>query len=340
MTIELEVWRTGPGVGTEATVLKVPSSRLLEDGQDTDKVHNYIFESFLATFEQKLNLSDPAHPTDMMFGQLGFLDNMGIFEAVGDQDSFGVALINLYLNRGITNVLTFIFQPEIEEKRQKRLKTKGTHGGEFFAPTDEKPKRRRSFPAHAPNRFHDSALRPERINPFLTAESKSGFAVSERPYTGRSAHSLPLASSQWHLFGSHQGLFSSFRGDSEPTSALSPPSPRSTTSGRLSRAGSIKAAVKKVVQKPVKKVPETKDEERERFKFLYQEEKRVTFARGGDDAEAEMIPYKLEAVDEIDEGETDHQSNEDVDDDEEISNEDRIVTKYVYHTKKFHYEHS
>jgi hypothetical protein len=261
MTLELEVWKTGAGAGAEATVLKVPATRFLEEGKDADKVHNYNFEAFLSTFEEKLNNSDPANPTEIMFGQLGFLDNIGIFEAVGDQDSLGVALNNLYLNRGNNNVLTFIFQPELDDNRKRRLQNKRTQFDEGSNTTEGKPGRRRTFPAESTSKIFHRNFGPERINPFLVVNSVESGELPRRPNTATSSQSSPLT-----------GKFAIPRRESKHTLGLSPPSPRSTSSGRQSRVGSIAEAVKKVVKKSVKMLLETKNEERERFKFLCREE--------------------------------------------------------------------
>ncbi len=111
-----------------------------------------------------------------------------------------------------------------------------------------------------------------------------------------------------------------------------PRRPLSTSSSsKLSQIGSIKA-VAKVIQGPVTKEPETKDEERERFKLLYKDEKIVTFKRGGVEAAAEEDDQALEVVNEETAEEEAEQADEsdENDNEDEVSNEDRIVSRYVF----------
>jgi hypothetical protein len=337
MTIALEVWKTGKVTEKDAGILKVPASFFLADGKDADRVHNYSFELFLATFQEKLNRTYPETPTEMLFGRLGFLDPNGIFEAVGDQDSFGVALNNLFLYRETNNILKFVFQPEFEDHRKRRLEAKNgqpTHPHSHFEATINKPERRASFPATTRSNAFQTHQQPTRLNPFATSEYEDGGDDSGRPRTAVSSPASPL-SEVINPQLAHPQLLPGRRRQSEHTVAAGPPSPRSTGSGKQSHIGSIKAAVKKAVKGPVKKAPETKEEERERFKTLYQEEKRVTFKRSGDETAAEESAEKLEVVDEEPaEGEAEEQideaQEEDAEEEDDISNEDRIVTKYVF----------
>jgi hypothetical protein len=79
-----------------------------------------------------------------------------------------------------------------------------------------------------------------------------------------------------------------------------------------------------VVKGPVKKIPETKEEERDRFKYLYEEEKRVTFTRGGDETITDEDLHNLQAQDDC---KQEIEAQEEEDEDDDISNEDRIVTQ-------------
>ncbi len=51
MTIALDIWKAGEVDEADAETLKVPASRFLEAGKDADKVHNYSFKFFIATFQ-------------------------------------------------------------------------------------------------------------------------------------------------------------------------------------------------------------------------------------------------------------------------------------------------
>lgn len=322
MTIEVEIWPTEALTENDMDMVKAPASGFLGIGKDADKVHNYDFDSFLETFEEKLNNANPAHPTEMKFGLLGFLDLNGIYVAVGDQDSFGVALNNLYLNRGDNNILRFVFQPESEEYRRKRLEVRNEKHEARFPGSGKKSDRRETFPADNLSQIFQRYRQPERFNPFVPSDSVQDLESIQRPQTGLSAQVL-------HLVGwsSHAGSSSSQRRESEPTKAciaITPPSSDSVSSGKHSHIGSIKSAVHKAVKGSVKKIPETKEEERERFKSLYQEEKRVTFTRGGDDTNDDETSQKLDHTEELD-GQGNDEDDEEEDDD--ISNEDRIVTK-------------
>jgi len=319
MTIELEIWRTGAVTESDMDVLKAPASRFLETGKEADKVHNYSFDSFLETFQDKLNKGDPDHPTEMMFGRLGFLDHIGIYEAVGDQDSFGVALNNLYLNRGNNNILKFVFQPESDEYRKQRLEVQDEKNEARFPGSGEKSNRRRTLPEDKPSQIFQRHRQPERLNPFILSDTEQDVIKIERPQSGLSAQVL-------HLVGlsNHAGLSSARRRESDPIIAITPASLHSVSSDKQSHLGSIKAAVQKVVKGPVKRTPETKEEERERLKSLYQEEKRVTFTRGGDDTNLDEVAPKLEDIEEVDEQEIEKDDDEE---DDDVSNEDRIVTK-------------
>jgi hypothetical protein len=330
MIIALEIWKTGKVTEADAEMLKVPASRFLGAGKDADKVHNYSFESFLATFEEKLNTTHPETPTEMVYGQLGFLAHDGIYEAVGDQDSFGVALNNLYLNRGTSNILIFVFQPEFEDNKKRRLESKDAPPlHRQFVATYNKPARRESFPADARNKIFRTQRLPDRANPFAIVDVSNVDDDLTAPRAVVSSPSSPNAIQR--LIPRPQALPSQ-RLRSEHNTTTTPRSRLSTSSsGRLSQIGSIKAVVKKVVQSPVKKEPETKDEERERFKLLYKEEKRVTFKRGGDETVIEEEVKNLDVVDGETAEEEQAEESDENDDEDDISNEDRIVTRYVFH---------
>jgi hypothetical protein len=329
MTFELEVWRTGAVTDNDTNLVKAPASRFLESGRDSDKVHNYSFESFLIAFEEKLNIAAGGNPTRIMFGKLGFLDHKGIYEAVVDQDSFGVALNNLYLNRGNNNVLTFVFQPESEQHRKKRLEIKDGHNDAELKETDDEDDRGRTFLGETPSNFS----RQERVSPFTTADSEQRSEHIRKFRTDLSVQVSAMTGLPNYRISPHTEHGSSRRREGGYTVATTPPSPHSTNSSKQSHIGSITAAVKKAVKGPVKRIPESKDEERERFKFLYQEEKRVTFKRGGDEGAGDGAADKLVIPDDgTAEGEAEEQleeKQEDDDDEEDISNEDRIVSKCV-----------
>jgi hypothetical protein len=330
MTIALEIWKTGEVTEADAEMLKVPASRFLEAGKDADKVHNYSFESFLATFQEKLNTTHPETPTEMVYGQLGFLAHDGIYEAVGDQDSFGVALNNLYLNRGTSNVLIFVFQPEFEDNKKRRLESKDPSPlRRQFKATYNKPERRESFPAR--NEIFRTQRLPEHVNPFAILSQSYGGDDLTAP---RAVVSSPSSPNAIQRIVPRPKALPNEGSQSEHTITSTPRNPLSTSSsGRLSQIGSIKAVVKKVIQGPVKKEPETKKEERERFKLLYKEEKIVIFKRGGEETAIEEEGKALDVVNEETAEEEAEQADEsdEGDDEDEVSNEDRFVTRYVVH---------
>jgi hypothetical protein len=335
MIIALEIWKTGEVTEADAEMLKVPASRFLEAGKDADRVHNYSFESFLATFQEKLKTTHPETPTEMIYGQLGFLAHDGVYEAVGDQDSFGVALNNLYLNRGTSNVLIFVFQPEFEDNKKRRLESKDSSPlRRQFEATHNKPERRESFPADARNKIFRTQRLPEHVNPFAILDQSYG---GDELTAARAVVSSPSSPNAIQRIVPRPKALPSEGSQSEHTITSTPRTPLSTSSSSgLSQIGSIKAVVKKVIQGPAKKEPETKDEERERFKLLYKEEKIVTFRRGGEETAVEEDAKVLDVVneetaeEEAEEAEEADESDES-DDEDEVSNENRIVTRYVFH---------
>jgi hypothetical protein len=112
MTVAVEIWRQGNLSKEE--VPSVASARLLLPGFErlTHLPQSYSFAKFTDIFEQKINENDPAHPIEIQYGYLGYFASDGEHKRVRNQDNFEVAINHLYLNRGHSDVLKFIFQPE------------------------------------------------------------------------------------------------------------------------------------------------------------------------------------------------------------------------------------
>ncbi|KAH7308852.1 hypothetical protein BKA65DRAFT_174981 [Rhexocercosporidium sp. MPI-PUGE-AT-0058] len=285
---------------------KAPLSILLEEGKDAAVAHNYSFQKFKEVFQEKMddwtieNL-DPVSPAglrhaiDMSYGHLYWESGIGDMEKVFDQDSFAVALNGLYLKRGASDHLDFLYRPEYEEERRLRQMTDLAKG------TVEN--RSSSLPADA---------------------SKPGMGEENRPTTSSSSQISPRT--PWHRkAGSLPGQSSAHT----PEPGLERVPTQQSANGAKKTQLSIKALLRAV------KGPESKAEERERFRSLYSEKNRASYKRGGNDKEISVEEIRrISAADhEVIEGEADDIEQHSEEDEGDVENADRIVAKLQELTK-------
>jgi hypothetical protein len=323
MTVEVEVWR--PGSRWKEETLYVLASHILDEGKDPILAQSYRFSLFTQIFENMLNANDPGHRIEIKHGKLGCFLKGEPFE-VRQQDNFAVAINDLYLNRGHKVVLNFIFQPEAQDAMVNRLVSVGIEAevarrlgqraiieGDFRTPVNI------ARPSRLPRRPQSAVF----LNGFLAGTPDSLPTPDYSPQCGHEDGDLAP--------GELEG--SVIRGLGSPASPfISEPSEfsnerMSTSSRRQSPIPAIRGAIRKVVGK---KTVETREEQSERLKGLYTEE-RVTFKRGGDEDKQEGDLSKFEtsgkeiADEEVELPEEKEEDDEDEDDD--ISPEDRLVTR-------------
>jgi hypothetical protein len=260
----------------------------------------------------------------MAFGKLGYFQNRGSFREVREQDGFAVAISHLYLNRGNSDVLKFIFQPEsqdamierlVAEKYEARLANEGGAG-----PSHRPWQEIVESDFRTPVSIARSSGLPRPYSAYLDGILDAFTTTDASPRNGQEDEDLATG----ELEGS---IIRSPNSPRTPTSPLTGPSELSSEgSRRQSPIPAIRGAIRKVVRK---KVVETKEEERERLNSLYTEEERVTFKRGGNEGQGDDL-HKFETSDkEIANGEAEipEEKEEAEDDEDDISPEDRLVAR-------------
>jgi hypothetical protein len=366
MTIAVEVWRIGKRpIGElepqEEKPLLVASRFLKRDFEHLSHLSSsYSYYNFVAAFEKRINRNDLSEKIEMLHGKLNYLHSGGDFKSVRSQHTFEVALQNLYLNRGSEDVLNFLFQPESQEARIDRLaKVVGEQSESFSAATPAPCILKTSYTIEgdAPQqlspigRTSDQQFPPTpEDTPDKTGAQPAGHfeaAATGRPVTPSTPsqtqiHSgegkgLQRSGSVIHRVGSfltRKPSISEGRRLSEPTipeGQLSSPQPSPSHShGRP--PSSLGTSLKKAINTATgaaKKQRETREEERERFKTLFEEEGRVTFKKGGDDSGEESNELEpKDGQEDIPEEEIESpEPNEADEEDYEIPQEDRVVAK-------------
>ncbi|PBP28226.1 SNF2 family protein [Diplocarpon rosae] len=313
-------------------IRRAPLSTFLRPGQDSTMASNYSYAGFVAAFEKKLTEFNPEISSPMIYGKLQYETAHRDFERVTDQDSFGAAINHLYHHRGMDENLNFIYQPEFEAQRQERLaeEEKRVKGPGSLA---EPPRallasdiwaKSSSLPVsglRAP-----TVYKPTELNATLASEAGTQAATDiENARLEALERSDTVISSQGSPFTAFfPPEHAHDAGESHSVTRVP------TNSSDRKSVVSIKNMARKIAGLPEKKEPETREETRARFKSLYQESKKVSYTRSGDDGD--FSPPEVQDFQNADhtvvEGEAEEPELEDItDEDDDLSNGARIVMR-------------
>lgn len=330
-------------IGDIAGTYKAPLSKFLASGLDSNASSNYSFDQFVSVFGEKIYPAVPDSLSLMLNGKLNYDANTRDMGLVWDQDSFAVAINTLYLNRGKTGDLVFIYQPEVDIQREERIAAEietgrkgvaqmlpilppralisGDNAGRSTSlPTARLGNMIPCRPAKRNSPMGDGAsfqTNPKHADAKLEDLDKSNTAVSSpvSPFTvkePRRAASNPVLTAQ-------------------ETAITRVVSNQQSIASHTKSSSSVKNAIRKIAHLPGKTEPESKEDEQKRFKTLYSVVNKVSYTRGGD--EGDLSPEDVQRFEEADhdtnDGEADEEpeKTEEEGEDDEISNEDRIVTK-------------
>ncbi|KAJ5053758.1 uncharacterized protein L3040_000049 [Drepanopeziza brunnea f. sp. 'multigermtubi'] len=326
---------------------------------------SYSFDLFVARFERKLGeiMKKPGYETEISHGKLGYFTAKKDYEKVWDQESFEVAVNHMYIHRGASEEMSFMYQPEYPAQREERLATGAVQAGfklpgissgraaatgpaaEYFKlPTlpgkallaGSTTVRSSSLPV-AGLGSAEGSYKPEKLNGTMAVgaatdvEKDIEFARLEELEKNDTVASSPV--SPFTIRPPRKSSLPAQDSSAAEENSAVVKIPTNSSSGRLSRSsGSIKSAVKKVVGIVARKEPETREEMQRRFKTLYTEVGKTSYTRGGD--EGALSPEDVQKFEKADhtvvegEAEAEPEKTEDEDDeDDDISNEDRIVTR-------------
>ncbi|KAL5317120.1 hypothetical protein ACEPPN_014214 [Leptodophora sp. 'Broadleaf-Isolate-01'] len=308
MNVGLQVMRP---LSTDYVVHKAPLSIFLEEGQDPTVAHNYSFQKFKDVFEEimdewTINNLDSVPSGDLQpfinieYGQLYWESGTGDIDRVVNQKTFAVALNGLYLKRGASDHLDFLYRPEWEIERRFRLKAEA-----------EK----------------ELSLAATELRPFSVPVNATGDGDGEENRPGNSSPSQISPRKPPRRRGSFPGQSTA----NNPEIGIERVPTQQSTSGAKKTQIAARAFLK--VVKP--QGTESKAEERERFESLYSEKKRASYKRGGNDKEISMEEIqRISTADrEVGEGEADDIEQDAQEDEGDVDNADRIVAKLQELTK-------
>lgn len=359
MTIGVNVWRLGNKDVTEEEEHLIVASRFLKRDYEhlSHLPSSYNYYSFIAAFEKRIGERDTSETIEMMYGKLDYEHSSGEWRSVRGQQDFEVALSNLLLNRGGDDVLRFVFQPESREARTDRLaKAVGEQSDAFgastptpsifehpisedaapeasrvaepavveFPPTPEATPGKPAGPSRISGASAASAGRPSTpLSPSSQRPTSSGSGGVRRSGSIIQKVGSRLAGRPSISEGRHLSTPNLLAGEQDispqPTPGASPNKPSLSVGASLKKAINTATGV-------AKKQRETREEERERFKTLFEEEGRVTFKRGGDDAEEDNNANTGDAGTGVEEVES-PEPNELDEEDDEVPQEDRVIAK-------------
>lgn len=319
-----------------------PLSKLLKRGEDSNASSSYSFDEFVWTFEEKMS-KVPQGNIKMEHGKLGYFSNTGEWAKVWDQDSFAFAINKLYLNRGITELFTFIFQPEHDDQRAERLENEALS---LEVSKNVQTKR-------ATGGVFGEAFKSLLLDEFVSAQAARRRA--SEPSISRKVTSAPVPANDepivFHSFPPKHLKLDHAEDDKEDTTdntgtAMSlPVSPRTIKISRNSdpgppadltkvpttqtikstkRASFLKSVSRRFVKGAVGKTVETKEEERERLRGSYQVFKTAHYLRSGKE-EDEQLPETGETTQDGGEAADEPSRLEEDEVPVDITNEDRIV---------------
>ncbi|KAG4441047.1 hypothetical protein IFR05_003455 [Cadophora sp. M221] len=303
MNVALQVIRP---LSQDYVVHKAPLSIFLEEGQDPTVAHNYSFQKFKQVFEEimdgwTIENMDSQSSADLQisisieYGQLYWETGTGDIDRVKDQNTFVVALNGLYLNRGASDHLDFIYRTEWEIERRIRLKAAADRELSQAAAAEDRPS---SQPVNVIG---------DRDGEEKLPRNSTSLQISPSKLPRRRAGSVPGQSTI-----------------NNPGPSLERSPTQQSISGARKTQNAARAFLKVVKPQSI----ESKAEERERLHSLYSEKKRASYKRGGNDKEISVEEIqRISAADRaVVEGEADDIETDAEDEDEgEVDNADRIV---------------
>jgi len=300
MTVEVTVYQ-GQGLNYEIALARFLKP---EKEQAANLANSYSFELFQNILEEKINRVMYGAPIDTKNGMFQYFTVDGIdIKAVTDQDSFEVAINHLYHKRHMDEILAFTFKPETSVSPN------------FQLPMD--------FPEAEVDHV-DAGTSPKGLGIVLEGQSLefSRFSTSPPPQASK------LSGTNVGTESSHERRLSGL----SATTSSRPPTPKSphSTQNNKSPGDQPKSKMSRTlsgVGTQIKKKltgKETPVQKRERLSALWQEGERTIFKKGGEDEEEDDISKTaaLEKDDDDDGGETEVEEE-----DEDISQEDRAITK-------------
>jgi hypothetical protein len=301
MTVEITVYQ-GPGLTYEMAL-----ARFLKPEKEhaANLANSYSFALFQSILEEKINKIMYGAPIDTKNGTFEYFTADGQdIKAVTNQESFEVALNHLYIKRREDELLAFTFKPKITESRNNRL------------------------PVDLPEAEIDLAnagRSPKGLGIVLEGQSLEFPQIPTSPQTSTSP---PISESAvTHVEDEpSEGRWPSATHSSPPTTPKSSRSHRNSKSDEDRPKSKLSYTISGVGSQIKKKLTgkETPVERRERLNSLWEEGERTTFKKGGEDEGEDDISkvVALEKDDDDDGAETEVEEE-----DEEISQEDRAVSK-------------
>ncbi|KAL2069359.1 hypothetical protein VTL71DRAFT_15697 [Oculimacula yallundae] len=282
-------------------------SQMLDEGTDSDLAHNYNFQKFKDAFENEINVEainnmntakdEGSEPyISMNYGKICY-EHRGDEKMVVDQKTFAVALNRLFLSRGTSDQLKFTYKVEFIEERRHR----------------EKQEAEKKLALGTVDRDRPTSLP-------VQGARKETFDDDVRPGTATSSQISPRAPDP-----RQRGSFPGQLTNESPV----PSTARSPNLQSVRAASGARESVKAILKSVIPKGPESKAEERERFKTLYGEKARASYKRGGNDKEISEgdIKRMSDANREVIDGEADVPETDAEEEEIDVNNADRIVAK-------------
>ncbi|CZT12306.1 uncharacterized protein RCO7_09039 [Rhynchosporium graminicola] len=292
----------------------VPLATMIEVNKDPNISLNYSFAVFKQEFEMEMNVwtgdnmgAADADETDlsenMEYGKLWY-EYKGDKVYIADRKTFAVALNRiLEVSRASGNEMALFYRVEyLEEKRHREAKEADRRLVEAI------------FSRSRPTSLH------------LPGERKDTNEDESRPGTATSSQQSPRTANPRRM-----GSFPTREGANSPELNL----PLSPNQRSITDASGARESVKAILRKAIPKGPESKAEERERFKTLYGEKTRASYKRGGNDKEIseDDIRRMSDADNDLEEGEADVPETIEDDEEDNVDNADKIVAKLQNLTK-------
>lgn len=300
MTIEVEVYRQGKVHSAIVEIPRIHISAIRRPGYEdqTYSPRAYSFEEFLRVFDRRLDENPEREPTEMKYGKVGYFTNRGDHKEVGNQKTFEKAIDHLYVHRGGSDVLKFIFQPEHYEKMVAR------HAAEQVIL--DKIAAERAIEEKKEAEKEAQRLMKELADEVAASEAAEALLINKSPKASpkQEEYVEPTESAVQSVTEPEPEI---------PTKVPSPVLPAKKIAARVTKAAK----------------PETKEEQHERLLGLFKEEGRKSFKKGGDEPGQHTI---AKSFIQQDDDEIDVEKVQEEEDDG-ISQEDRIAARYMLSLK-------
>lgn len=292
MTVGIQV------VIESAPFLEFALARFLFPGKEnaTEISPSYSWDSFLHTLVDKLNFILPEQ--EAQYGWFDYITSDGKdMKQVVDQDSFEVALNHLWGRRYKDEMLLFQFHPEPNDTPSLRL-SKSVESRLATKPESEPTEY--GVEGKVEGRGDTSSEEPKPAEYLTILDDIGEQPKSSTPIVG--VNTAPTSSTT----------------EERPSTAGSASAPGNLAQSKTNRKSHLKDTISKIRGK------KTADEKRLRLKSLWEEAERIFYRKGDNDAEEENLA-------EIAERDSQDGSISDEEDDEEneVSHEDKVVTKWA-----------